>query len=142
VRQLLTRARDLEAAKVLELAIRLYIDLGRALGEEIERGPVTSARFPRSPREHRLHAGLAREEANDPRALEIIECMEDDRFRNAQRHERNLTLSSPPQPGSQGVFTYLEKRRRAGAEEDRSARSGIVEDLLVALVECVFESRI
>ena len=63
-----------------------YIELRGALREQVERGPIAAARFPRSSRQYRLYARLFRQQAYDARALEVVEGMKHYRFRDEERH--------------------------------------------------------
>ena len=81
-----SRPRHVESAQRLELAPLAQVQLGGALREEIHRGADLAAVPPRAAREHGLHAGVARGEAEDARGLRVIEGVEDDRVGLDERH--------------------------------------------------------
>ena len=85
-RELGARQRDVETAQCVEVPARLRVELCTALRKEIERASEAPRGAPRALGEHAAHSGVAGDDPQDARGLQVVERMEDDRFGREQRH--------------------------------------------------------
>lgn len=80
------RRLDVERSQRVQLAAAVGREVRRPLNEEIEGCTEATLRPSSPPGKHRLHAYLPRGEAEDTRALQIIESVQHDRFGDHRGH--------------------------------------------------------
>ena len=134
--------RDVEGAQGIEIAARLGVELRAALREQIERAAEPARGAARALREHAPHPRLTRDQPQDPRRLQVVERVEDDRVGREQRHDSKDSSGAVPAADACSRSRRPSERQAYSRQHPTggAAVAGLLDGGLVGAAEVVVEA--